>query len=348
MPTFETIKEQFPVFSHHPNLCYLDSPASTLVPWMVINALQTYYEYYPVNVARGLYPLSQQATQEMESVREKVAQYFHAQSSDEIIFTRNTTESLNFLARTLLPRLKKGDGIALTAMEHHANFVPWQQLCKIYGLKLHIIDFAPDGTIATDSIRHAIDSSVKIFSFTHISNVFGVIHDAKEFIRIAREKNPAILTILDAAQSAGNIPLDVKDLDCDFLACSGHKMFGPKGVGILYGKSQHLETLDPFLYGGEMVESVTDTTSIYQSPPRKFEAGTPSIADIIGLGSALDFIQSLGREYILDHEKKLVKHAWDTLKEHFGDDIILFGPDPSEKDHTGMLSFSLKEHILMI
>ncbi|QQS61493.1 MAG: aminotransferase class V-fold PLP-dependent enzyme [Candidatus Moraniibacteriota bacterium] len=341
MSPFETIKEQFPVFSHHPNLCYLDSPASTLVPKKVIDKLCEYYENYPVNVARGLYPLSERATKEMELVREKSARFFNAHSLDEIIFTRNTTESINLLARVLLPKLKKGDGIAITAMEHHANFVPWQQLCKMYGLELRIINFDSNGTISPDSIRENIDTNIKIFSFVHVSNVFGTILDAKKFIQIAKEKNPDIITILDTAQSAGNSLIDVQSLDCDFLACSGHKMFGPKGVGILYGKKKYLDTLDPFLYGGEMVTSVTDDESTFQKPPHRFEAGTPSIADIIAFGSALDFIDFQERNTIALYEKQLSAFAWNELEKHFGQDIILYGPEPSSGIHSGILSFTL-------
>ena len=342
MLSSKEIQSLFPVFRNNPGLCYLDTPASSLTPEGVIFKLREYYENYPVNVSRGLYTLSEKATQEVENVREKTAQFLGASSKDEIIFTRNTTESLNLLARTLLPTLKENDEIVITGMEHHANFVPWQQLAKHYNLKLKIIPFEKDGRIEEETLRTFLSPRTKIFSFVHISNVLGTINDAKRFIHIARHIQPSIITIIDGAQSAGNFSLDIKELDCDFFACSGHKMFGPKGVGILWGKKKYLDILNPFLYGGEMVSSVSEEESIFKESPARFEAGTPSIGDIIGFGSALDFIESFGRQVIFDHEKTLTSLLWDRLQETFGDTVTLFGPNPKIHSHAGILSFALE------
>ncbi|NCU41151.1 MAG: cysteine desulfurase [Candidatus Moranbacteria bacterium] len=342
MLSSKEIQSLFPVFRNNPGLCYLDTPASSLTPEGVIFKLREYYENYPVNVSRGLYALSEKATQEVENVREKTAQFLGASSRDEIIFTRNTTESLNLLARTLLPTLKENDEIVITAMEHHANFIPWQQLTKHYNLKLKIIPFEKDGRIEEETLQKFISPQTKIFSFVHTSNVFGTVNDAKRFIYIARHIQPNIITILDGAQSAGNIPFNVKEIDCDFFACSGHKMFGPKGVGILWGKKKYLDILNPFLYGGEMISSVSEKESIFKESPARFEAGTPSIGDIIGFGSALDFINSFGKQNIFEHEKKLASLAWDRLRTTFGDMITLFGPDPEAHTHAGIISFALE------
>jgi cysteine desulfurase / selenocysteine lyase len=336
------IQSFFPVLRNNPGLCYLDTPASSLTPESVIAKLREYYEHYPVNISRGLYTLSEKATQEVERVREKTAQFLGSSSKDEIIFTRNTTESLNLLARTLLPTLKENDEIVITGMEHHANFVPWQQLAKQYHLKLIVIPLEKDGRIEEETLRTFLSPRTKIFSFVHISNVLGTLNNAKRFIEIARSIQPSLITIVDGAQSAGNFPLNVKDIDCDFFACSGHKMFGPKGVGILWGKKKHLDTLSPFLYGGEMVSSVSEKESIFKESPARFEAGTPSIGDIIGFGSALDFIESFGKQSIFDHEKTLTSLLWENLSKTFGDAITLFGPNPKTHIHTGILSFALE------
>jgi cysteine desulfurase/selenocysteine lyase len=341
MLNVETIKRQFPVFSAHPHLRYLDTPASSLTPELVITKLREYYENYPVNVARGLYGLSERATQEMESVRKRTAQFLDAASSDEIVFVRNTTEALNLLARTLLPTFNAGDEILTTAMEHHANFVPWQQLAKKHGLHFRILECETDGTLSPNRLREAITKKTKLFTFVHISNVLGTINDAKKLIETARESNPNIITIVDAAQSAGHLPFSVQDIDCDFLALSSHKLFGPKGVGVLYGKQSRLETLEPFLFGGEMVEFVSDDDTTFRESPHRFEAGTPSIGDCIGFGAALDFVDSIGKSAIAQHEIELATLAWEKLETTFGDDITFVGPHPETGNRAGVLSFSL-------
>jgi len=337
-----SLRKLFPVFQTHPDLCYLDTPASSLTSEPVITKLRSYYEESPVNVARGLYDLSQNVTQEMELVRAQVASFFSTNSKEEIIFTRNTTESLNLLARTLLPTLSPGDEIITTSMEHHANFVPWQQLAKQYNLTFTVLDIEENGTLSLEKIHSSLSQKTRIFTFTHASNVLGTINDAQEIISHIRTYNPDIITIVDGAQSAGHLPIDLRDIDCDFFACSGHKMFGPKGVGILFGKEYRLKSLPPFLYGGEMVSSVTKKESSFKEIPFRFEAGTPSIADIIGLGASLNFIKSLTREAIAKHDHDLALRAWEELSSTFGKDIILFGPLPKEHFHSGILSFSFK------
>lgn len=334
------IKSIFPVFQSNPDLCYLDTPASSLVPNSVIEKLKEYYTDYPVNTARGLYPLSEKATQEVENVRTKVAKFLGASSKDSIVFTRNTTESLNLLAHTIIPTLTSDEEVAITAMEHHANFVPWQQITQKYNRNLTIIPFEEDGTLSMETLASYINQNTKILSFVHTSNVLGTINDAQAIIETARNINPNIITIVDGAQSAAHIPLNVNAMDCDFFAFSGHKCFGPKGIGFLYGKQKSLENLSPFLYGGEMVSSVSKEQSLFKNIPHRFEAGTLSIGDIIAFGSALDFIQTYTKESLFEHEQALVKKAYLALNEEFKNAIsFLKKPDAH---HTGILSFSLK------
>lgn len=333
-------KSFFPIFQNRPDLVYLDSVASTLKPQCVIDALTDYYTHYSANIARGLYATSEQATKEYENVREVVAHFIHALSPNEVIFTRNTTESLNLLAYTLTQKLKSGDEIVITEMEHHANFVPWQQLAKKYNLQLVIVPFNSEGVIDTETLKQYITPNTKIFSFTHASNVLATINPAKSFITLARQINPDIITIIDSAQSAPHIPIDVVDIDCDFLAFSSHKIFGPTGAGVLWGKQAQLEKLPPFLYGGEMVQSVTKEKTIFKESPYRFEAGTPAIAEVIGLGAALEFIQEIGFTKIQAHEETLSDYALKQLTDTFGNALHILGPQERIK-RVPLFSFTL-------
>ncbi len=333
-------KHYFPIFQNRLNLVYLDSVATTLKPQSVIDAVSDYSTHYSANIARGLYAISEQATERYENVRALVAQFLHTKNPNEIVFTRNTTESLNLLAYTLADRFEPGDEIAVTEMEHHANFVPWQQLAKKKNLKLTIIPFDEEGIIDSQTLRRYITPKTKLFSFTHTSNVLGTINPAKEFVRVAKEINPEIITLIDAAQSAPHFSINAVDIDCDFLAFSSHKIFGPTGAGVLYGKYDQLESLPPFLFGGEMVESVTRQTAVFKNPPHRFEAGTPAISEVIGMGAALEFIGAIGFPEIERHEKEIALHADTQLRETFGEKIRILGPKNLEK-RVPLFSFTL-------
>lgn len=336
------IKSQFPIFQKIPNLIYLDSVASTLKPRSVVDAVSEYYTDYSANVSRGLYEISELATERYEYVRTIVARFLRASSPLEVLFTKSTTESLNLLAYTLTKGLHPEDEIAVTEMEHHANFVPWQQLAQEQSLKFTVIPFDKDGLINPETLKKYITPNTRIFSFTHASNVLGTINPAKDFVRVAKEINPDIITILDTAQSAPHIPIDVTNIGCDFLAFSSHKVFGPTGAGVLWGKYDQLKKLPPFLYGGEMVESVTREKTIFKDVPHRFEAGTPAIAEIIGMGSALEFIESIGFPRIQKHEEELTRYAFETLGTAFGKSLHILGP----KDLTQrvpLISFTLDD-----
>ncbi len=302
------VKKQFPVFKHQPDLSYLDSASTTQTPKVVLDAMNDYYTKYRANVHRGVYTLSVQATEQYENAREIVAEFINAEPA-EIIFSSGATFSLNQLCHSLSPRLSHRDNVVLTRMEHHANLVPWQQMAKHYGFELRFIELTKsplEGGFVIDlaSARKLIDANTKIVSFSLASNVLGTVTPAEEIIKLAKRQRA--ITIIDAAQAAGHMPIDVKKLDCDFLTFSGHKMYGPTGSGVLYGKKVLLEEhLEPFLFGGEMVTEVTYGDATWNEVPWKFEAGTQNIAGAIGLGAAVKFIKEIGWETIQKHENEL-------------------------------------------
>lgn len=344
------IKSQFPIFQTHPDLVYLDSAATTQTPQVVLDAMNEYYTQYRANIHRGLYDLSAQATEEYENARKKVAKFIGAETQ-EIIFTSGTTHGLNFLARSLCKDLKPGDNIVLTQLEHHANLVPWQEYAREKGVELRFIEIAtpalpPEADKRNDrpyeldleSVKKLIDENTKIVSFSLVSNVLGTstIASIPEVFELA--KKVGAITVVDAAQAMAHMGPDVKVLDCDFLAFSGHKMYGPTGIGVLYGKKERLENLEPFFYGGDMVREVTYEKSSWADIPERFEGGTPNIAGAIGLGAAVDFIQSIGVLEIIDHEVHLQEKLFDELKKIDGLKII--GPEFGEP-RIGVVSFTL-------
>ena len=288
----QKIRRDFPILK---DVIYLDNSATSLTPEQVIDSMNEYYKKYNSNVHRGIYSISQKATEEYELARKKVADFINA-SPEEIIFTKGTTESINLLAYSLTKKLSSNEEIVLTEMEHHSNLVPWQQLAKEKKLTLKFIPVTEEGKLDMEAANKLITSKTKIVSVTHISNVLGTINDIKEIAKIAHKKNA--LFIIDGAQSVPHINIDVKDLDCDFLVFSGHKMLGPTGIGILYGKKDLLKNMEPFLYGGDMISEVTFESSKWNDLPWKFEAGTPNVAGVIGLGSAIDYINQIGMENI--------------------------------------------------
>lgn len=337
------MKSQFPIakekINGHP-IIYLDSAATSLTPLCVQEAMMEYYNKYNANVHRSTSGLAMKATEKLEESRETIAKFIGA-NTKEIIFTRNATEGLNIVARLLAERLHEEEEIVLSIAEHHSNLVVWQQIAHRKRAVLKFIDVKEDGSLDLEHAKKLIGAKTKIVTITHASNVLGVINPIKELSRIAHE-NCALL-VVDAAQTVGHIPVDVKELEADFLAFSGHKMCGPTGIGVLYGDEELLEALPPYLYGGEMIEQVTKEESTWNNLPWKYEAGTPNIAGAIGLARAIDFIQERGLYNIQKHVTDLTKRLISELKTISG--VKIFGD--TEKERTGVISFTVdKTHSL--
>jgi len=317
------VRADFPILDQQVNgkpLVYLDNAASSQKPRAVITALAHYYEHDNANVHRGLHELSSRATDAFEGARAKIAKYLGASQAEEIIFTRGTTEAINLVANTWGVRnLRTGDVILLTEMEHHSNLVPWQLLAERTGAKLRFVPVADDGTLAFEP---SLLDGVKLFSFVHISNSLGTINPAAELCRAARAAG--VVTLVDGAQSSGHLPVNVRDLGCDFYAFSGHKMCAPTGIGALWGRMELLQEMPPWHGGGEMIVSVTYERATYKQPPHKFEAGTPNIAGAVGLGAAVDYLESIGRAAIFAHDSELAALAVARLGEIPG--IRILGP----------------------
>ncbi|MQG83143.1 MAG: cysteine desulfurase [SAR202 cluster bacterium] len=333
------IREDFPILSrkiYEKPLVYLDNAATSQTPRQVIEALVDYYENSNANVHRGVHHLSQEATDLYESARVKVAKFINAREPEEIVWTRNTTESINLVAHTWAQEhIGPGDEIIVTPMEHHSNLVPWQKVAADKGATLRILPLAKDASIDLSDIDEYITPRTKLLAMVHMSNGVGTINPVKELTAKAKKMGATVL--VDAAQSAPHMPVDVIDLDCDFLALSGHKMLGPTGIGALYGRRELLEEMDPFLTGGEMVLEVWYDRATWNDLPMKFEAGTPNIADAVGLGAAVDYLQDIGMENIRDHEIQLTRYALEAFKE-LEEELEMFGPSDAKK-RGGILSF---------
>jgi cysteine desulfurase/selenocysteine lyase len=336
------IKSYFPILNQQVNghpLVYLDSAATSQKPTQVIEAIKHYYEFDNSNVHRGVHTLGNRATDKYEGAREKVRNFINAKSTEEIIFTRGTTTALNTVASSYgRANVEQGDEIVITHMEHHSNIIPWQQLAKEKNAVLKYIDLEADGTIDLEKVRATITPKTKIVSVSMASNVLGTINPIKEIAKIAHA-NGAVM-VADAAQAAPHMKIDVQDLDVDFLGFSGHKMCGPTGIGVLYGKKEHLEKMEPIEFGGEMIDFVGLHDSTWKELPWKFEGGTPIIAGAIGLGAAIDFLTEVGLENIAQHEHKLVGYAMDQLETIEG--LKIFGPrDPMKR--CGLVTFNLDD-----
>jgi cysteine desulfurase/selenocysteine lyase len=316
---------------------YLDSAASSQKPLAVIEALDIYYRSYNANVHRGIYDLSEKASEAYEQARKKVARFINAKSWREVIFTRNATESLNLIAYTWgLDNLKAGDTIITTEMEHHANLIPWQQLARRTGAKLAYVPVMPEGTLDMEAYDRLLDESVKLVAFTLMSNVLGTINPARKLIDKAHAVGAVV--VIDGAQSVPHLPTDVQDLDGDFLAFSGHKMLAPTGIGVLWGRRSLLRDMSPFMTGGDMIKHVSYDVAQWNSLPWKFEAGTPAIAQAIGLGYAVDYLDNIGMANIRAHEKEMTAYALDKLSQVEG--ARLLGPlDPEIRG--GAVTFTL-------
>jgi cysteine desulfurase/selenocysteine lyase len=336
----ERVRHDFPILDREINgerLVYLDNAATSQKPRRVIEALSGYYERHNANIHRGSHRLAEEATAAYEEAREKVAAFLGAPDTTGLIFTRGTTESINLVAHAWgRKNLREGDEIVLTEAEHHSNLVPWQLAAQATGAKLRFIPILDDGTLDMEEAERLIGPKTKLVAAIHASNVLATISPVEELARMAHANDA--LMLVDGAQSAPHLPVDVRELGCDFFACSGHKMLGPTGVGVLWGHPDILEEMDPFLGGGEMIREVHLDRSTWNDLPYKFEAGTMNIAQAIGLGAAVDYLNDLGMGNVREHEKKLGEYAYRRLSEI--EDITLYGP---EKDRTGLVSFSLPD-----
>ena len=330
------IRKDFPVLQN-PNLIYLDNSATSQKPYDVIRAVTDFYEKCNANPLRGLYELAQTATEKYEASREKVRRFIHAKSTEEIIFTRNATESLNLVAYSYgTMALKPGDEILVSIMEHHSDMLPWQQAAQRTGAVVKYLECDQQGKITEEKLRDAITDRTKIVAITQVSNVLGVKNDIKTFAKVCHEKG--IVIVADGAQSVPHMPVDVQDLDVDFLAFSGHKMLGPMGIGVLYGKKEHLEKMPPFLTGGEMIESVTRDGAVFAELPHKFEAGTVNAGGAVGLAAAIDYIENIGFDKIQKREDDLTALAMQEIQKipfvH-----VLGDMDPA--GHHGIITFTV-------
>jgi cysteine desulfurase/selenocysteine lyase len=343
---WNALREDFPILrerAHGHPLIYFDSAATTQKPRPIIDALRHYYEHENANVHRGLHELSSRATEAYERSRQRVASYLNAASADEIVFTRGTTESINLVAHAWGGKfLRAGDVVLLTEMEHHSNLVPWQLLAERVGARLRFVPVRDDGRLALDQLASLLTPEVKLFAFTHISNSLGTINPVAELCQKARDIG--VLTLVDAAQSAGHLPINVQELGCDFLAFSGHKMCGPTGIGALYGRGEILDSMPPWHGGGEMIVSVTLEKSAFKKSPHRFEAGTPNIAGAIGLAAAIDYIERIGRPAIFEHDAHLARYAAERLGELPG--MRILGPTDERGALVGFVMEAAHPHDL--
>jgi cysteine desulfurase/selenocysteine lyase len=343
---WKAIREDFPILreqAHGHPLIYFDSAATSQKPRAVIDALRHYYEHENANVHRGLHELSSRATEAYEQARRRVATYLGAASAEEIVFTRGTTESINLVAQAWGGKfLGAGDVILLTEMEHHSNLVPWQLLAERTDSRLRFVPVLDDGTLDLEQLSSLLTAEVKLFAFTHVSNSLGTINPVSELCQKARAMGA--LTLVDAAQSVGHLPINVLELGCDFLAFSGHKMCGPTGIGGLYARAEIFNSIPPWHGGGEMIVSVTLEKSAFKKAPHRFEAGTPNIAGAIGLAAAIDYIEQIGRPTIFEHDTHLARYAAERLAELPG--MRIFGPTKQRGALVGFVMDAAHPHDL--
>lgn len=338
----QEIKSYFPILNQEINghpLVYLDSAATSQKPVQVIEALKSYYEFDNSNVHRGVHTLGNRATEKYEGAREKVRNFINAGSTEEIVFLRGTTTAINLVAQSYgRANVEEGDEIVITYMEHHSNIIPWQQLAKERGAILKYVELEEDGTISLEQVRAAVTERTKIVSMVYVSNVLGTMNPVKEVAEIAHE-NGAIM-VVDGAQAAPHLKIDVQQLDCDFFAFSGHKMCGPTGIGVLYGKKALLNDMEPVEFGGEMIDFVGLYDSTWKELPWKFEGGTPIIAGAVALGAAIDFLNEIGLNEIEKHEHQMAAYAMDKMSGIEG--LSIYGPkDPAKR--AGIVTFNLDD-----
>ena len=333
----DNLKKDFPILENR-NIAYLDSGATTQKPIQVINAIKDYYERYNANPHRGAYSLSIEATEEYENVRTKIAKFINARNREEIIFSKNATESLNLIAYSYgMDNLKENDEVVLSIMEHHSNLVPWQKVCKEKNAKLKYMYINENYELSDEEIESKITNKTKIVGITHASNVLGTINNIKKIIKYAHKKGAVV--VVDASQSIQHVRIDVQELDADFLVFSGHKMLAPLGIGVMYGKKEILNKMNPFLMGGDMIEYVYEQETTYAPLPNKFEAGTQNVEGVIGLGAAIDYIESIGYDNIQKIESEIVDYA---IKELSKLDYLDLYITPNKNNHSGVISFNIK------
>ena len=330
-------KEDFPIFKNR-DIAYLDSGATAQKPQIVIDAINNFYDKFNANPHRGAYTLSVEATAVYEDTRAKIAKFINAKHPEEIIFSKNASESLNLLAYSYgLDNLKNGDDVVISIMEHHSNLVPWQFVTQKTGSELKYMYINDEFELSKEEIESKITDNTKIVGITHVSNVLGTINNVKEIIKYAHKKGAVV--IVDASQSIPHMKIDVQDLDADFLAFSGHKMFAPLGIGVLYGKRELLNKMNPFLMGGDMIEYVYEQKTTFAPLPNKFEAGTQNVEGVVGLGAAIDYINSIGYDKIQEHDREIVEYAREKLSKLDYLDIYM---TPNAKNHSAVISFNIK------
>lgn len=340
MIDIQNIRSQFPVLHQEINgkpLVYLDNAATSQKPISVINTWNNYYKTLNANVHRGIHTLSQLATEEMENARKKIQKFINAKYDYEVIFTRGTTEGINLLAYAFTSKIKKGDEIIISHLEHHSNIVPWQMLCERTEAILKVIPIDGNGILDLEFLEKNLSEKTKIISVNQVSNALGIVNPINEIISMARAKSEALI-VIDGAQSTPHFIIDVQKMDCDFFVFSGHKMYAPMGTGILYGKSDILQELPPFHGGGEMIATCSFEKTTYADLPFKFEAGTPNVGGNIALGTAIDFIHSIGQENLQKHELSLLNYAQQKLLEL--DNLIIYG---EKANRVGVISFTLED-----
>lgn len=331
------IKKDFPLLENE-NITYLDSGATTQKPIQVIKTVEEFYQKYNANPHRGAYSLSVEATEQYENTRTKIAKFINAKHREEIIFSKNATESLNLIAYSYgLDNLKKDDEVVISIMEHHSNLVPWQKMTKQTGSKLNYMYINENYEITDEEIENKITDKTKIVGITHVSNVLGTINNVKKIIKYAHKKGAVV--IVDASQSIPHMKIDVQDLDADFLVFSGHKMLAPLGIGVLYGKKEILNKMTPFLMGGDMIEYVYEQETTFAPLPNKFEAGTQNVEGVIGLGAAIDYIENLGYDKIQEIEHEVISYARQELSKL---DYLTLYTTPNEENHSSVISFNIK------
>jgi len=341
MTKLTQIRADFPILQrqvHDKPLVYLDNAASSQKPEAVLQVLDAYYRRYNSNVHRGVHTLSEEATMAYEGARTKVAKFINAKSTKEIIFTRGTTEGINLVAQSWgRATLKPGDEVLITEMEHHSNIVPWQILRDELGFTLRYLPITDEGLLDLSQLDQLLNERTKLLSFVHASNVLGTINPVATLVAAARAVGAKIL--LDGAQSVPHMPVDLQALDVDFFVCSSHKMCGPTGVGVLYGKRELLDAMPPFMGGGDMIREVRMSGSKWNDLPYKFEAGTPAIAEVIGLGAAVDYLTAVGMDWIHEHEQQLTRYAHERLRDVDG--LRILGPGPEARG--GLVAFALND-----
>jgi cysteine desulfurase/selenocysteine lyase len=316
-----SVRQQFPIFTHQPDLVWLDSASSTQKPRSVIETAQRFYEMGYSNIHRGLYPLSERATADFEATRDVVKRFINAGEREEVVFTTGTTHSINLVAAGLGKLLNSGDAVLITEMEHHANIVPWQLLAD-KGIHVKSLHLADNGELLLEDLESQLTPDVKVFAFTAVSNALGTVNPVQQMIARARAVRPDMIILVDAAQAIAHMQIDVQAWDCDFLAFSGHKLYGPTGVGVLYGKRTWLEALPPYMGGGDMIRTVTLEKTTFNDIPYKFEAGTPNIEGVLALSPAIAFVESLGWSEIMAHEQALLAQATQALQQIDGLRIV--------------------------